>query len=176
MSLVHIVNKSTLEHSRVPREVATRLMAERPGQFHFTSKSCTKKFYKRLVAYYQKEDMLSKVDFTTDQKDNFVVEEKGKVIGHIFRGTKTHTITIPAEKEKAEEKLSWVESTIEKYCINPNDHTLKSNLIAKLAILLGFFKKFKKKEEPKERVETFQLPMYQRIILGYGTLKDMRRA
>ena len=165
--LVNVKNKENGMMNRIPQLLAEKLVKE--GTHVFVSKGATKHFFNRQFKIFSSEDALKNVDFSKKQKENFVTQEGNKVMGYRLRGFKKLTYEMPEDKVKAEEKKTWLENIVEKYCINPEDNTIKSSLLAKLAIFLGFFKNLsKKKSIPK--TQTKELPLYQRYIMGYGKL------
>lgn len=151
---------------RIPRVNALPLV--NAGAFKFSTKGAYKHFVNKNYKIYNNQKALKNVDFSKDQDSNFVQQEGNKIMGYMLKGFKTLTYELPEDKEEAKEKQNWVEKTIEKYCINPQDNTIKSNLLAKLATLFGFFKS--KKEQ--EKVHSVELPLYTRYIMGYGQLQS----
>jgi len=165
--LVNIKNKQNGMMNRVPQLLAEKLVKE--GNFNFVSKGSARHLANRILKMYNNEEALANVDFSKKQKENFVTQEGNKVIGYRFRGFKSLKYEIPEDEAKAKEKKTWIQSLVEKYCINPEDNTIKNSLLAKLAIFLGFFKGLRKQTKPKE--QTIELPLYQRYIMGYGKLQ-----
>lgn len=176
--LVCVRRKSDNYPFRMEKQAADAMMLDKPGEFAFTSKESTKAFYKRLAGTTSNEQFLKNVDFTTKQKDNFVVEENGKVIGYVLKGMKAVSWETPEDEQEAIKKRNWIENLIESACINPNDQTLKNNIVARLAVFFGLFKDFfnKKNKTPLPKSNSVDLPQFQRFVLGYGTADKMRMA
>lgn len=158
---------------RLTRSEAQSLIGT--GGFKYTSKEATKAWYKRLAQVSRNEEALKHVDFTTSQKvqQNFVQEEKGKVVGYRLRKMNSVTYTMPADHEEAEAKKNWLHDLVERTCINPHDHTIKQGILSTIAIFFGFLLKKKVMHETTESVD---LPQYQRYVLGYGSLKQLKVA
>ena len=174
---VCILRKDDKTPMRVYRSVAQRLIQDEPDNFCYTSKGATQGFYRRLAQTLQNEETLKNVDFSTSQKnpENFVQQEGNKIIGYRLRGTKNFFYTLPDEvtegKEAAEKHKTWVQEVIERACINPNDQSLKKNLLAQLLMFFNIFvPKRGIKITQKPKTQSANLPRYQRYILAYGQL------
>lgn len=165
--LVNVKNTRTGMFNRLPQAIAERLVNE-TGEHVYVSKGTMKHFFNKKFKIMSNEEALKLVDFSKKQKDNFITQEGDKIMGYKLQGYQDLTYTIPEDKKKAEEKKSWVREVVEKYCINPEDNSIKKSLLAKLAIFFGFLKSKEEKEKPKQ--PTIKLPKYTRYIMGYGKL------
>jgi hypothetical protein len=144
---------------------AKNLIKDKPSEFVLTTKNYTRSFYRRMAQTLRNQEAIKaeNVDFSTDQKYNFVEQEGNK-------GIKTIQVEIPKDAVEAEAKKSWIKELVERACINPNDHSLREGILAKLAIFFGFLVKKKVKRNTQEAVD---LPQYQRYTYGYGSVKDI---
>jgi hypothetical protein len=175
--LVCIRRKSDGMPSRLPQRVAETIINDRPGEFEFTSKSYAKSYYKRMNRTMQNHEALKAagVDFSTNQKKNFVEQEGNKIIAWRFRGNKTITYEMPEDEQKAAEKKTWLEKLIDSACRNPNDQSIKAGILSKLAIFFGFLQDSKKKQKGPTQ-ESVDLPQYQRYNFGYGDINNLDKA
>lgn len=160
---------------RIAKSEALNLIKDKPTEFIHTTKSYTRSFYRRMNQSMNNEAAFKaeQVDFSDKQKKNFVEQDGRKIIGWRYRGVNPFAYKIPKEKEEAEAKKSWIKSIVEQACINPNDKSLKQGLLSKLAIFFGFLSQKKVTHEIEESVD---LPLYQRYVLGYGDLKNIKLA
>lgn len=172
MKLVTIKRNSDGMPYRLTRIQAQQLMLDKPGEFYYTSKSAAKAFNKRFAQtvanqeYFKKEN----IDFSTNQNKNFVEQEGNKIIAWVHKGFKTHHFEVPKDETAAEEKKDWLHKLVDKYCINPNDQSIKAGLLSKLAIFFGFLKQ---KEAKTTLPNSVDLPLYTRHTYGYGQVTDL---
>lgn len=177
MKNICLKRKSDSHYFQINREVAEHLMADKPGEFAFTTKNACKAYYKRMAKTVANERVIKNLDFSTKQNSTFVLEDNGKVYGYVLRGTTRINTGTPETEEEVQAKRNWLEKLIETACINPNDQTLKTNLIAKIAVFFGLFKDlFSKKDKQAPLPDFVDLPKYQRYIIGYGTIENMKIA
>lgn len=137
-------------------------------------KPCNKASYRSLinknVKLMNNENTLKNVNFTKEQKDNFVSEEENKVYGYKLMGVKEEKFRNPNyNKEEKVEKTTWLQRIIDKYFINPNDESSKKTVLGSILAFLGIFGKSKKKKVAEQEPEfiKFNLPRYTRYILQY---------
>mgnify|MGYP000854603596 CR=1 FL=1 len=177
--LVNVKRLSDGRPFRFPKSQADAMLAltneDGSRKFSKTSKSYGRSYYRRAAQVIANRDYMEAhgISVSKDQNDHFCTQEGRKIVAHIYRGTKTHKYQMPTDPEKAKEKRTWVEGLVEKACINPHNGELRSSLLAKLAILLGFKKLFEKKaDQPEFEEKEVQLPYYERRLFGYGDIKD----
>lgn len=163
---------------RIAKSEALNLIKDKPTEFIHTTKSYTRSFYRRMNQSMNNEAAFKaeQVDFSDKQKKNFVEQDGRKIIGWRYKGVKTLHYELPADPKKAEEKKTWLQDIIDKACRNPNDQSLKAGILTKLAIFFGFLNSDVKPESQELKKESVDLPLYQRYVLGYGDLKNIKLA